>query len=116
MLVRFSPSPTLSIPELRAAFDSRVIAPGDAAYDQARTVFYRSFDRRPAAIVRPVDATEVAQVVALARETGMELRSAVAGTAWPGTASPRAASCSTCRPCGRSTSTPSGAPRGPRPA
>jgi FAD/FMN-containing dehydrogenase len=73
MLVRSSPSPTLSIPELRAAFDSRVIAPGDAAYDQARTVFYRSFDRRPAVIVRPVDATEVAQVVALARETGMEL-------------------------------------------
>jgi hypothetical protein len=71
--VRFSPSPTLSIPELRAAFDGRVIAPGEAGYDQARTVFYRSFDRRPAVIVRPVDANEVAQVVALARETGTEL-------------------------------------------
>jgi FAD/FMN-containing dehydrogenase len=73
MLVRFPPSPTLSIPELRAAFDGRVIAPGDAGYDQARTVFYRSIDRRPAAIVRPADAAEAAQVVALARETGMEL-------------------------------------------
>jgi FAD/FMN-containing dehydrogenase len=75
MLVRFSPSPstTLSIPELRAAFDGRVVAPGDAGYDQARSVFYGSVDRRPAVIVRPADAAQVAQVVLLARETGMEL-------------------------------------------
>jgi FAD/FMN-containing dehydrogenase len=64
---------TLSIPRLRATFDGRVIAPEDPAYDQARGVFYLSFDRRPAAIVRPTDASEVAQVVSLARETGLEL-------------------------------------------
>ncbi len=65
--------PAMSVPQLRASFDGRVVAPGDAAYDQARTVFYRSYDRHPAAIIRPSDATEVAQVVTLAAETGMAL-------------------------------------------
>jgi FAD/FMN-containing dehydrogenase len=64
---------TISIPRLRAAFDGRVIAPDDAAYDQARAVFYGGFDRRPAVIVRPADASEVARVVELARDTGLEL-------------------------------------------
>jgi FAD/FMN-containing dehydrogenase len=58
---------------LRATFDGRVIAPDDTGYDQARGVFYGSFDRRPAVIVRPADAAEVAGVVALARHSGLEL-------------------------------------------
>jgi FAD/FMN-containing dehydrogenase len=65
--------PAISVPRLRASFDGRVVAPGDAAYDQARGVFYRSYDRHPAVIIRPSDAAEVAQVVTLARATGMEL-------------------------------------------
>ena len=68
-----SPSPTIELPRLRAAFDGRVVAPGDAGYDQARQVFYGGFDRRPAAIVRPLDANQVAQVVDLARDGGLEL-------------------------------------------
>jgi FAD/FMN-containing dehydrogenase len=63
----------ISVPRLRAALDGRVIAPDDAGYDQARGVFYGSFDRRPAVIVRPADAAEVAGVVALARDSGLEL-------------------------------------------
>ncbi len=63
----------ISIPRLRAAFDGRVIAPDDPGYDQARTLFVGGIDRRPAVVVRPADADEVAQVVALARETGLEL-------------------------------------------
>jgi FAD/FMN-containing dehydrogenase len=63
----------LSIPELRGAVTGRVIAPGDAGYDQARTVFYGGFDRRPAAIVRTADAADVSRVVSLARENGAEL-------------------------------------------
>jgi FAD/FMN-containing dehydrogenase len=63
----------LAIPRLRAAFDGRVIAPDDAAYDQVRGVFYGKFDRRPAVIVRPTGVEEVVRVVALARETGLEL-------------------------------------------
>jgi hypothetical protein len=58
---------------LRAVVDGQVISPGDAAYDQARTPFYGGFDGRPQAIVRPTGASEVAQVVSLARETGLEL-------------------------------------------
>jgi len=63
----------MSLPELRAILNGRVIAPDDAGYDEARTVFYGGIDRRPAVIVRPADATEVSLVVSLARETGEEL-------------------------------------------
>jgi len=63
----------LSIPQLRAAFKGQVIAPDDAAYDEARTVFYGGIDRHPAVIIRVVDADEVAQVISLARESGLEL-------------------------------------------
>jgi len=58
---------------LRAAVDGRVITPDDPGYDQARTIFYGGFERRPAAIVRPADAAQVAQVVNLARDGELEL-------------------------------------------
>lgn len=60
---------SMSLPKLRAILNGRVIAPGDDDYDQARTVFYGGFDRRPAVIVRPADASGVS----LARETRVEL-------------------------------------------
>jgi hypothetical protein len=69
-------SPTraaLSIPQLRDDVRGRVIAPDDAGYDEARTVFYGGIDRRPAVIVRVADAGDVAHVVALARDNGLEL-------------------------------------------
>jgi FAD/FMN-containing dehydrogenase len=50
-----------------------VIAPGDAAYDQARAVFYGGFDRWPAVIVRVADESDVSRVVSLARASGLEL-------------------------------------------
>jgi FAD/FMN-containing dehydrogenase len=64
---------TLSIPQLRAELNGRVITADDDGYDEARAVFYRSVDRRPALIIRPADATEVSLVVSLARDTGAEL-------------------------------------------
>ncbi len=64
---------SLSIPSLRTALTGQVIAPGDAGYDQARTVFYGGIDRRPAVIVRAASVEDVSHVVSLARETGMEL-------------------------------------------
>jgi FAD/FMN-containing dehydrogenase len=64
---------TISIPKLRETFNGRVIAPGEPLYDSARTVFYGGFDRRPAVIIRPANADEVARVVALAAETGLDL-------------------------------------------
>jgi len=64
---------TLSIPDLRAQLRGQVIARDDAGYDEGRQVFLPLVDRRPAVIVRPVDAGEVARIVTLARETGLEL-------------------------------------------
>jgi len=70
-----SSSSTTSVPiaQLRSSFDGRVTGPGDAGYDQARKVFYGKWDRRPAAVVRPTSAREVARVVTLAAESGSEL-------------------------------------------
>jgi FAD/FMN-containing dehydrogenase len=58
---------------LRRSVAGRTLALGDPDYDAARRVFLGGFDRRPAAIVRPVDAGDVASAVSLARETGLEL-------------------------------------------
>jgi FAD/FMN-containing dehydrogenase len=65
---------SISIPDLRAELAGQVIAPEDAEYDQARTIFYAKYDdRRPAVIVRPADAGDVSRVVSFARESGLEL-------------------------------------------
>ena len=77
------PSPVASA-ALRAAIKGRVIAPGDDGYDAARTVFYGGIDRRPALIVKVADATDVARVIALARETGRELAVRSGGHSIPG--------------------------------
>ncbi|MGH2385884.1 MAG: FAD-binding oxidoreductase, partial [Candidatus Limnocylindria bacterium] len=72
--MQLSPSHlTAIIPQLRAELEGRVIAPGDAGYEEARAVFYGSIDRRPAAMVRVANATDVARVVSLAREARLEL-------------------------------------------
>ena len=63
----------ISIPQLRADLNGRVIAPEDDEYDEARTIFPGGIDRRPSVIARPADATDVAHVVSLARDSGQEL-------------------------------------------
>jgi FAD/FMN-containing dehydrogenase len=66
-------SDVAAIEKLSPDLVGRVIASADADYDNARTVFYGGIDRRPAVIVRPADTSQVARVVAAARETGLEL-------------------------------------------
>ena len=66
-------STTGSIPQLRAGLNGGVITPDDTGYDEARRVFYGSIDRHPALIVRARDASDVSRVVALARESNLEL-------------------------------------------
>jgi FAD/FMN-containing dehydrogenase len=66
-------TPDVPISNLRANLNGKVIAADDRAYDDARRVFFTGFDRRPGAIVRVADASDVARVVTLARETGAEL-------------------------------------------
>jgi FAD/FMN-containing dehydrogenase len=63
----------LAMPRLRGVLSGRVIAPGDAGYDETRRVFYGKFDCRPAAIIQAANATDVSRVVSFARETGVEL-------------------------------------------
>jgi FAD/FMN-containing dehydrogenase len=74
----------ISIDKLRTDIQGRVIGPGDAEYDEARTPFYGGIDRRPAVIVRVANDTDVARVIALARETGLELAVRSGGHSIPG--------------------------------
>jgi FAD/FMN-containing dehydrogenase len=74
----------ISIPQLRADLDGRVMAPGEPGYDEGRTVFYGGIDRLPAAIVRAANADDVARVISLARETGVELAIRSGGHSIPG--------------------------------
>src|SRR5438093_199371 len=78
---------TETSPELDG-ISGRVIRPGDADYDKARTSFYGGVDRRPAAVVRVADASDVSRVIAFVRDSGTEfvVRSGghgVAGYAMP---------------------------------
>ncbi len=68
-----SPDDAISIPRLRDEISGQVIGPDDDAYDQARTVFYGGFDRRPAVIVRVADPADVARIITVAGESGREL-------------------------------------------
>jgi FAD/FMN-containing dehydrogenase len=61
------------IDRLRSNLAGQVIAPDDAGYDEARRTFVGGIDHRPAVIVRPVDANEVARTVTAAADSGLEL-------------------------------------------
>ena len=76
--------PRVDLPRLRLEFAGEVIGPCDAGYDEARKVFMPAIDKRPAAIVRPVDDAAVASVVALARESEVELAVRGGGHSLPG--------------------------------
>lgn len=62
-----------STSDLRALFNGSVIVPDDPRYESARTIAYGGIDRRPAAIIRVVDAGDVARLVKLTHEYGFEL-------------------------------------------
>jgi FAD/FMN-containing dehydrogenase len=62
----------LSISKLRKNF-KHVITPKDADYEKARTIVAGDINRRPAVIIKVTNANEVAGVISLAKETGLEL-------------------------------------------
>jgi FAD/FMN-containing dehydrogenase len=66
-------STTISTTDLRAQLSGEVIGPEDSSYGEARQVFFKGIDRKPAAVVRAAGAEDVSRVVSLARESGLEL-------------------------------------------
>jgi FAD/FMN-containing dehydrogenase len=58
---------------LRAGLDGRLILPGDADYDAARTIVANSADKRPGVIVRVKTARDVQRTIAAARAGDIEL-------------------------------------------
>ena len=62
-----------AIQEFSSRVRGQLIRSEDDGFDEARTVFYGGFDRRPALIVRVRDATDISHVIALARESRLEL-------------------------------------------
>ncbi len=62
-----------AIAQLAAELDARVITADDAEYEEARKVFSGAIDRRPALIARPANTSQVAQIVTVARDAGLEL-------------------------------------------
>src|SRR5262245_59857260 len=61
------------IDDLRAQLDGELIVADDAAYDEARQVFFKGIDRRPLAVARVASTDDVAAVVNAARDSGAEL-------------------------------------------
>jgi FAD/FMN-containing dehydrogenase len=76
--------------QLRRSIRGEVIEPGDAGYDDARRLWNGIHDGRPAAIVRPTSAAEVATAVRFGREQDLELavrsggHSAAGHSSWNG--------------------------------
>jgi hypothetical protein len=61
------------ITDLRDRIHGRVITPADADYDAARSIVLGGVDPRPAVIVRVADTSDVAAVIAAARDSGLPL-------------------------------------------
>src|SRR5437763_907907 len=74
----------IAVGQLRGQIKGRVIEARDPEYDDARKVFVGGVDRRPALIVRVVDSSDVAAVIAFARETGLDLAVRSGGHSWSG--------------------------------
>jgi FAD/FMN-containing dehydrogenase len=59
--------------ELGSGVRGEVVWPGDRGYDTARGVFNGMVDRRPLAVIRPVDASDVVRGITLARRHDLPL-------------------------------------------
>ena len=62
-----------ALDSLRTGFGGEVLAPGDAGYDDARSLWNGDIDRRPAVIACPASADDVAAAIRFGREHDLEL-------------------------------------------
>ena len=68
-----STTQTSLVENLRQQLTGTVITPDDAGYDDARMMFDGGLDPHPAVIAQAADTADVARVVTIAREGGIEL-------------------------------------------
>jgi hypothetical protein len=59
--------------ELASGLRGKVVCPGDRGYDTARAVFNGMIDRRPLAVIRPTDASDVVACITFARRHDLPL-------------------------------------------
>src|SRR5207244_10038738 len=59
------------VKELRDALGGELVLPGEAAYDEARSVWNGMIDRRPALIARCTGTSDVIAAVGFARSEGL---------------------------------------------
>ena len=62
-----------AVDALRDAMSGSVLEPGDADYDEARSVWNAAIDRRPAVIARCSNAADVAAAVSFGVDNGLEV-------------------------------------------
>ncbi len=74
----------IEVAALRAQLRGEALVAGAPAYEAARRLVNARFDRRPAVIVRPSDAHDVARAVVFAREHGLEIAVRSGGHSVPG--------------------------------
>ena len=65
--------PESAVTDLRKGFDGEIIGPADPAYDAARHCWNGMIEKRPALVVQPRGAAEVAAAIRFARKHGLEL-------------------------------------------
>jgi FAD/FMN-containing dehydrogenase len=64
---------TVPVARLRETVNGRVLEPGDADFEKVCEVFLGGMSQRPAVVVSPADAGDVAKAVVAARESGVPL-------------------------------------------
>src|SRR5919205_206486 len=64
---------TVDAVELRSRVQGTVVAPGDAAWDEARQAWNLRVDQRPALVAIPESAADVVAIVGFAREHGLRV-------------------------------------------
>ena len=62
-----------AVHQLRELIDGAAFEPGDAGYADACTLFNAAIERRPAVVVRPASAADVANAIRFARQNGLPL-------------------------------------------